>query len=392
MIRRGNTYPSARLLARIAELLRARCQARPLACVRMSAVALAQTVVAPMLVMLLAGSCSVYEWPDESTPAQLEMRLVFEGEMTEYKEVDYGTRSTESSLTSDELDIRYTFRFYPALPGGGYSDREAPDYTAVLSRPASEGLDCSFRVSLPEGKWQVRCWTDYVRKGSVEDLFYEASDFAEITLPEDYLANTDYKDAFMGSAEVSLRRVGQKQAPMSVSLEMERPLAKFRFVATDFDQLVTKVVREQKSVAAAVSSSSVAATPAETFDPKDYSVRFRYTSFLPSVFDMFKDKPVDSRTGVSFDSELIPLSETEVLMGFDYVMVNGHESDVYVEVSLYDSETGNLLSSTTALPVPLVRGKVTTVNVALLTMDTGGGITVNPAFEDDKDEFIIHIP
>ncbi len=348
--------------------------------------------LAPMFVLLFATSCSVHEWPDESTPAQLEIRMVFDKEMKEYKEVvDYDTRNTKTYFTPGELDIRYTFRFYPALPGGGYAGTEASDYTEVLTRPATEGLDCTFRVTLPEGKWQVRCWADYVRKGSVEDLFYEVADFSAITVPaEDYMANTDYKDAFRGSAEVSLRRVGQEQDPVSVTLDMERPLAKFRFIATDFDLLVTKIMRERE--AAGSSSSSTTTPPTKTFNPEDYYIRFYYTSFLPCVFNMFKDKPIDSRTGVSFDSEFIPLSEKEVLMGFDYVLVNGHESGVYVEVALYDRKTNTLLSLTPSLLVPLVRGEITTVSGDFLTMGVGSGIGVNPGFEEDKDEFIIRIP
>lgn len=362
-----------------------------LARVRVSAGVLARMLAAPMLAMLLAASCGVHEWPDESTPAQLEIEMVFAQDMPDYKEVDYDTRKTKTEYTSEDLDIRYTLKFYPELPGGGYSGSEATDYTEVLTRPATEGLDCSFTVTLPEGRWQVRCWADYVVKGSVDDLFYETADFSAITVMEDYMANTDYKDAFRGSAEVSVHRVGQEQEPDKVSLEMERPLAKFRFIATDFDLLITKIMREREA-AAGSSSSATATIPVKSFNPEDYYIRFYYTSFLPCVFNMFKDKPIDSRTGDSFDSEFIPLSDKEVLMGFDYVLVNGHESGVYVEVALYDRKTDNLLSLTPSLLVPLVRSKVTTVSGDFLTMGVGSGIGVNPSFEEDRDEFIIRIP
>ncbi len=356
--------------------------------------------------VLLAVSCSVHEWPDGSTPALLEIEMVFAQDMPDYKEVNYDTRKTKTEYADGntecadgDMDIRYTLKFYPALPGGGYAASEAKDYTKVLTVGAAQEPDRSVTVSLPEGGWQVRCWTDYVKKGSTEGLFYDVSDFSSVTIPEDHVANTDYKDAFRGSVEVTVHRVGTSQEPDKVTIEMQRPLAKYRFIATDFDLLVTKVMREREAAAGRANAGAgtgngagtVPGTGAEasSFNPEDYFIRFYYTSFLPNVFNVFKDKPVDSRAGVCFDSEFIPLSQKEVLMGFDYVLVNGHESSVSVQVGLYDKGTKKLLSLTPPLSVPLSRSKLTTMRGDFLTMEVGSGIGVNPSFDD---EYIITIP
>ncbi len=340
--------------------------------------------------LVLAASCRVHEWPDASTPAQLDLELVFATDMPDYKEVNYETKRTRAGFTAEDMDIRYTLKFYPGLPAGGYSSSEASDYTIVMTRPSTENLDCSRRVSLPEGRWKILCWTDYVRIGGTEDLFYETADFSSIALSESHIANTDYKDAFRGSAEVELRRLGSTETPAQVRLDMERPLAKYRFIATDLDALVTKVMREKAAEAAAAGDISPAADPStSSFNPEDYYIRFYYNSFMPCVFNIFKDKPVDSRTGVTFDSEFIPISTKEVLMGFDYVLVNGHESAVSVQVALCEVKTDKQLSLTPAVLVPLVRSKVTTVRGDFLTMGIGSGIGVNPEFDG---EFNLIIP
>ncbi len=340
--------------------------------------------------MVLAVSCHVHEWPDASTPAQMDLELVFATDMPDYKEVDYETKRTRAGFTAEDMDIRYTLKFYPGLPDGGYSSSEASDYTLVMTRPSSEELDCSRRVSLPEGKWKILCWTDFVRMGGVDDLFYGTADFSSVTLSEDHIANTDYKDAFRGSAEVELRRLGSEEPPVQVKLDMERPLAKYRFIATDFDAMVTKVMREKAAEAAAAGESFPADDPStSSFNPADYYLRFYYSSFMPCVFDIFRDKPIDSRTGVFFDSEFIPISSKEVLMGFDYVMVNGHESAVSVQVALCEVKTDKQLSLTPSVLVPLVRSKVTTVRGDFLTMGTGGDIGVRPEFDG---EFNLIIP
>lgn len=350
-----------------------------------------KTKLASVVLSLVAASCSVHEGPDADTPACLEIDLVFSQDMPDYKEVEYDILKTKADYTPDELDLRYTLKFYPALPEGGYSASEAADYTVVLTRDASEEKDCSFTAFLPEGDWQVRCWTDYVRKGGTDDLFYNTSDFSSVSIPQEYIAGTDYKDAFRGSGEVSLSRFGSAQEPTRMILEMKRPLAKFRFIATDFDRLVTRIMKERKAASgyAPADTSQAGSTSSMSFNPDGYYLRFHYTSFLPSVFNMFKDKPVDSRAGVSFDSEFVPLSEKEVLMGFDYVLTNGHESGVSVQVALYDRSSGSMLSLTPPISVPLIRSEVTTVRGDFLTMDAGSGIGINPTFDG---EYVVTVP
>lgn len=335
--------------------------------------------------LMLAASCGVHEWPDADTPLPVNVELVFAEDMPDYREVDYVTGMTKTSLRSEDLSIRYTLKFYPALPGGGFSASEAADYTEVLTVPASETLDRSIQAFIPKGKWQVLCWTDYVKTGSVEDLFYGTSDFSSVTVPEEYVANTDYKDAFCGSAEVDLSGAGRADPPAQMRISMERPLAKFRFIATDLEALVTRVLREKAAAAAEAGRSSWSAgpLPAPSFKPEDYYIRFYYSSFLPCEFNMFKNKPTDSRSGVSFDSEFIPISEKEVRMGFDYVLVNGAESSVSVQVALYDGSRDKMLSLTPSISVPLVRSKVTTVRGDFLTLGVNSGIGVNPSFDDE---------
>ncbi len=335
-----------------------------------------------MYVLIGTSSCNVHQWPDESTPAALKLDFVFATDLPPYLTVDYeGTKTAaEAAAAASGNSFRYTVKFYPSLPDGTFSRAASEDYTLVLTKDDLTTLDYSAVTYLPEGTWQVRCWADYVERGSTGDLFYNTADFSAIELAESYTAGTDRKDAFLGVAEVTLRRVGTHQAPVTARLEMERPLAKFQFIATDFGALVTKVMREK---------SSFDPSKAPGFTPSDYYIRFYYTSFLPSVFNLFTNKPIDSRSGVQFDSEFTPLSMDEVLMGFDYVLVNGHESSVSVQVALYDKSTNNLLSLSPPITVPLTRSKLTTVRGDFLTLSTGGGIGVCPDFDG---EYNITIP
>ncbi len=342
------------------------------------------TILAVLAAVCLS-SCSVHEWPEEGTPALLKLDFSFATDLPPYLEIEYGTKTEPSP---EEYSVRYSVKFYPRLPGGGYDSSPAEPYSLTLTKDDITELNWSAVTVLPEGKWLVRCWADYVARGSAADLFYDTRDFGAITLPEAHSANTDRKDAFLGSAEVELHRVGSREEPVTARLEMERPLAKFQFIATDLRQLTTKVIRERMKQRGTSDVDASGAPAEQSLDPADYYIRFYYTSYMPCVFNIYTNKPVDSRAGVQFESGFTPISDGEVLMGYDYVLVNGVESSVQVQVALYERGTDELLSLTPSVTVPLVRSRVTTVRGEFLTLGAGGGLSVNPDFDDEYNVYL----
>ena len=103
---------------------------------------------------------------------------------------------------------------------------------------------------------------------------------------------------------------------------------------------------------------------------------------MPSTFNMRDNKPCDSSTGVSFTSDITLIDEHNARLGFDYVMVNGHESSVMVAVGLFD-ENGVRLSMTNPIEVPLKRSMLTTVKGSFLMQDTRGGVAIEPGFDGE---------
>jgi len=341
-------------------------------------------LLALALSLCAASSCSVHEWPEAGLPARLRLEFRFSEDLPPYLDVDWAA-GTRGGSPEDHC-VRYSVRFYAGLPGGGYAEEDARELRLVLTKDDVSSLDWSAEVSLPEGRWKVRCWADYAGRGSSADLYYGTEDFRSVTVPEGRAGCTDFADAFAGSAEVDLRRRGSREESASAVLEMGRPLAKFRFIATDLRQLETKVLRERAERRGA--SDAQDAPPTRGFDPADYSIAFHYTSFLPCAFDLFSDRPVDSRSGAGFEGEFTPLSEGEALLGFDYVLVNGATSSVQVQVELRERASGELLSLTPPIEVPLSRSRVTTVRGDFLTMGAGGGLGVDPDFDDDYNLFL----
>ena len=103
---------------------------------------------------------------------------------------------------------------------------------------------------------------------------------------------------------------------------------------------------------------------------------------MPSVYSLFDDKPIDSATGVSFDSKIRPTDQGEASLGFDYVFVNGKESFVSVIVCVYDTE-GHLMVTSPTLKVPTRRNFHTLVRGKFLTETASSGITIDADFDGE---------
>ena len=144
--------------------------------------------------------------------------------------------------------------------------------------------------------------------------------------------------------------------------------AKFEFITTDLQEFLTEEENraEGRADGEPKADSDAKDTDIKTVDLNQYNIRFYYSGFMPCVYNLFSDKPIDSRTGVWFDSKISPTEQGEASLGFDYVMVNGVESFVSVIVCVYDTQ-GNLMVTSDAIKVPTKRNYHTIVRGKFLT-------------------------
>ena len=110
--------------------------------------------------------------------------------------------------------------------------------------------------------------------------------------------------------------------------------------------------------------------------------------YMPAVFDNFKNNPVDSWTGISFDCTMLQLDADEAQLAMDYVYVNGEESGVQVMLELYDPD-GTLIARTNTITVPTKRDRTTIIKGKFLTTLRTDGVGIDPSFDG---EFNIELP
>ena len=317
-----------------------------------------------LLCGLAVSSCDVHEFPDPK-PKEMEftLKLNYDTNMPLYKVVEYEEK-TRSAL-AEEYNVRLIVKAFDAEAEGSESRVELYHFE-FINDDISE-LNTTVKLSILPGNYNFAVWTDYVKADNNASLYYDANHFEEIALQgETHVGSDDLRDAFRGTvvSEVSTDIV-------EATVEMGRPMAKFNFVSVDVEDFIVKVVSEGIS------------PTGEDVDLSKYKAVFRYQGFMPYSYNMFTDKPADSKVGVSFESSLRSLSNSEAELGFDYVFVNGNESTIGVSVEIYDPQ-GRLISSFKPIEMlPLVRSKLTTVKARFLTSETEGGVVILPDYDGE---------
>ena len=330
------------------------------------------TLLITVLSSFILSSCDVHEWPELPDEVPFQFHLKFETDMP----IEHNNFGTRAGKNAAEYDMRYIVRAYPILQNGETAQEYIDEL--VFTKPISKQYDCSFTYDLPPGKYTIRVWADFVKQGSEENYLYDADDFKEIYLidKEKHPANTDIRDAFRGSKDITLVADIEEREPDATTIEMLRPLGKFEFITTDLLEFVNKQVRNKAAKSNQSNTNSI------EVDLDDYVVVFKYVGFMPNAYSLITDKPVDSATDIHFTSKLTQISKSEASMGFDYIFVNGKESRTTVVIAIFN-RAGEQLGMTTPIDVPIKRGVHTIIEGEFLLEENKGGVNINPEFDGD---------
>ena len=257
--------------------------------------------------LLLFSACDVHEWPETSEFVKLHLRLNYETDMTEWEHLYDGASVIEQGL-GDTYDnhqdygkIRYIVRTYPISE----KQRTMQDYRQefVFTKDFAEGYDHEVTLDVLPGSYHVMVWSDLVET-SGDTHFHSADNFAEIVLQGDHKGNSDHRDAFRGTGDISLVVDVMERLPDTLDVAMQRPLAKFEFVTNDVTDFIEKEFARAVSKSVRNNATSDQDFPTRAVNIEDYKVVFYYVGFMPHAYSMYTDKPVDSSTGVMFESSL----------------------------------------------------------------------------------------
>lgn len=331
--------------------------------------------------LLGLSGCDIHEYPVISETVEHEVHLQFNAEtMFDWTFSHDWDFETDNPTKADQPKgrMRYIIRLYPVSAKGRTAS--APVQEHLLYGDVHGPYGGKFSIHLLPGEYDMMVWADWEIPGRENEFYHDASDFSNITLTTHH-GNTNYRDAFRGTQRITVLSDMYEHEREPIVIRLERPFAKFEIITNDLSEFITKqlAILHAKEEAAGATKGDM---PTKTIDLDDYEVVIYYPGYMPSAFNMFIDKPVDSMTGVSFKSKLTRINEKEARMGFDYVLVNGADAAVTVQVGLFDKE-GEQLALSSPMNIPLLRNKRTVVRGSFLMQKASGSVGINPDFDDE---------
>jgi len=324
--------------------------------------------VCSLLSALLWGGCSVRELPEgdgiDPTTVHTEIVLLPGADMTQFDVPEFSTRTADVH----KYNVRYIVEVYA-------DDRfdQSLQFRRQLICEEGDAGEVALECELHARNYRVVAWRDFVLATEVSgntaaDCFYTTSDFAAVKLKGDYTGGTDYKDVFCGQVTLDLTPYRCRLAARHrEEIQLERPLAKIELITTDVIKYLNKL-EQMKSV-----------RPAGI---EDFTVQLGYTGYFPTGFNVVSNRPNEAVTGIQFTSVPIVISNNEACLAFDYVLVNGTESSVTLEMVICN-EKGQEVNRVGGVEVPVRRNRITTVRDAFLTREFAPGIGINPGFDGE---------
>lgn len=318
------------------------------------------------LSLFLLSACGVRELPEDGgvdpTVVHTSIVLLPGADMTPFDVPEFSTRSADGQA----YNVRYQVEVYA-------DDKydQSLQFRRLLTYPEGYRGEVALECDLHARNYRVVAWRDFVPVSDVglaDDHFYITADFSAIKLKGDYTGGTDYKDVFSGQMSLDLSAYRcELEAEHREEMQLERPLAKIELITTDVIKYLNKLEQMKSSRNATI---------------EEFKVQLLYTGYFPVGFNVVSNRPNEAVMGVKFVSKPIVISDNEACLAFDYVLVNGAESSVTLEMIIYNEEEQEV-NRVGGVEVPVKRNKITTVRDAFLTREFAPGIGINPGFDGE---------
>ncbi|WP_455665186.1 DUF6562 domain-containing protein [Phocaeicola sp.] len=223
--------------------------------------------------------------------------------------------------------------------------------------------------SLPDGKYDLHLWMDYVPEDSDEDARYITTEGlnAVRTVTTSYEAACGNMSEAFYTGLAGIAMVRQTQEVQTLATSLKSPFAKYRLLSEDvelYNQLVTKGI----------------------FPPlEELTVTVVYEGFFPTAFHVSQARPNDAEDGISYVVPYPPVinESGEAQVGGDLIFADDAGSSVMVDIIISDNE-GKEVSRVNGVKIEYRQGYITTVRGEFLTAGkSSGGIHIDTEWEEE---------
>ena len=264
--------------------------------------------------------------------------------------------SYDASTRSPGQSVARRFALEAVVTGTGEKIARTDTVAAV-----APGGSIILNLPLGEGTYDIRLWSDAAADSDGSRPRYDTSDLRHVTVSTDAYAPSGVDgDAACGVA----RAVSVTAGGTDVAVILDRPLARYRLVASDVE----------------------AYGRMDGVPPLDeLTVAVACEGFFPMSFNVDTDKPNDAVEGLSYTCKpcMADTSDGTLPIAADWIMANGSDKSIVLTVSILDGD-GRTVSVTHHVDVPYRRGHLTTVTGNFLTSGRGtGGVGLDTDWSDD---------
>ena len=337
-----------------------------------------------MLMSLLAlASCglTVHEYPGESS-IELTVRCSVDLSHPEHFvtvecDAENGTSYVVRAQSIEPLGtrftepvcLRYVIDLYRETSSNSifverqvlYADVDDPNPQAI----ATFNVDAS--------KYKVLIWCDYVQDDVREAWYYNTDDLKHVLYSDEEVLDNNDKDVFSNMLSVDLTQYyyAEGNYELVYDVNLERPKGRFKCVTTDMDDYLKTADASVEEITAVVT----------------------YVQYVSAGYNVEEQKPNYFEPTRTFISKTRIDEEGKLELCYDYVFVNGKQTNVKINFGFYRGDVtftesgeiiGDNISTWSGIVVPLKRNMETVVEGRMLTASFGtGGVGINPGFDGE---------
>jgi hypothetical protein len=221
-------------------------------------------------------------------------------------------------------------------------------------------------------KYRVLVWCDYEQDDVREAWYYVTDDLTKILYSDEPVVDNNDKVVFTNMLEVDFSeyRYADNNVEVVHDLMLQRPKGRFKCITTDMEDYA-KGGRNPENITAVVT----------------------YTQYVSAGYNVEEQKPNYFEFERTFFTKARIDEDGELELCYDYVFVNGKQTNVKINFAFFDGEVtvsdsgeliGDKISNWTGVVVPLKRNMETVITGRMLTASFGtGGFGIDPGFEGE---------
>jgi hypothetical protein len=282
---------------------------------------------------------------------------------------------TYANMLGGDYDIRYIVDIYESDPDiQTRVDNRIKRIVKTENSIITQGIyKIQEKLALPQKKYKIMAWIDFVEKGTTADKYYTTDNLQTITVIQQPLQHgyDVTKDAFAGNTDMDLTVYeNQRFIHHDAVVDVMRPFAVYQIITTDVEEYIT--YHPERSYSSIMPSTT----------------RLVYNLFFPLGYNEFLQVPDNFKTGINYTFNITELTpQKEALVASDIVFV-GDDTFYSVDFEMLSAEDEHI-NTIQGLHINLKRNKLTIIRGEFLTKNINDG---SVGIDDDfGDEIIINL-